>query len=181
MLAVRNAKFPCLVLMQVLVIWTWIMCNPLLVKDLMSWTCSSVIFLLNTNGSMSNLLLFITSLFIVIQWLILKGSKSYSRCSNWRMLEGNIGVIHLVGAWERSCTLCYWMLPKMHLHLLLTLAFLLMKSWQLIILNGCPSICMLSRLGRGFQSSSVLKQLRSLPLLITYLFWWLKLVWILVA
>jgi hypothetical protein len=29
-------------------------------------------------------------------------------------------------------------------------AFLLMKSQQLIIFNGCPSICMLSKLRRGF-------------------------------
>jgi hypothetical protein len=51
-----------------------------------------------------------------------------------------------------------------------TFAFMLMKSQQSIILKGCPSIYMLSKLGRGFQSSSMLKQLGSLPLLTTYFF-----------
>lgn len=41
--------------------------NSLLVKDFLFWTYSNVIFPLNTNGSMSNLLLFITSLLMVIQ------------------------------------------------------------------------------------------------------------------
>lgn len=53
--------------------------NTLLIKDL-SWTYSSVIFSLSTNKNMPNLLLFITSLFTVVQWLILKVSKFYSRC-----------------------------------------------------------------------------------------------------
>jgi hypothetical protein len=63
--------------------------NTLLVKDLLSWTYSNVIFPLSTNGSMSNLLLFIKSLLVVIQWLILKASKSYSKCSKWIMLKQN--------------------------------------------------------------------------------------------
>jgi hypothetical protein len=44
-----------------------------------------------------------------------------------------------------------------------------------------PFVWTLSRLGKGFQSSSILKQLGSLPLLITCLFWWSKVVWILMA
>jgi hypothetical protein len=61
-----------------------------IVKDLLSWAYSSVILFVNTNINMSNLLFFITSLLMVIQWLILKASKFYSKCSKWRMLEGKI-------------------------------------------------------------------------------------------
>ncbi len=48
-------------------------------------------------------------------------------------------------------------------------AFLLMKSQQSIILNGCPYICVLSKLGRGFQSSYVLNLLGFLPHLTIFL------------
>jgi hypothetical protein len=57
----------------------------------------------------------------------------------------------------------------LHLQLLLSLAFLQMKWWQLIIPNGCQSTNMWCMLGNGFPYSCVLKKLVSLQHLITFL------------
>lgn len=54
-------------------------------------------------------------LFMHAPWLITKIWSPCYNCWRWKTSPKNIGVIILVGAWQRSCTLCYVGCYKNHI------------------------------------------------------------------